>query len=202
MVSIGKPLLVVYIAAALAIALIGARYLNSAGEPGDSRVEASFVPGTGTSDGSDARGSPSASTSARRLVLHVTGAVRRPGLVKVRDGDRVGDAIQLAGGAARGADLTAVNLAMRVADGQQVVVPTRRTGAAIGAGASAGGGPISLNAATIEQLDTLEGVGPGLAGRIVAERERRGGFRSVDDLSDVPGIGEKRLESLRAQLQP
>lgn len=214
MVEIGKPMLAVYVAAALAIALIGARYLQTAGASAGSGDEASTVslagggqfPSSGTTAGVGAdghsRASPGAVTRSDKLVLHVTGAVRRPGLVELREGDRVGDAIRNAGGPSRRADLTAVNLAMRVADGQQIIVPVRGSIEPGGGGVSAAAGPISLNSATIEQLDTLDGVGPGLAKKIVAARQERGGFRSVDDLADVPGIGEKRLESLRSQLQP
>jgi competence protein ComEA len=120
--------------------------------------------------------------------------------VRLRDGDRVGDAVEAAGGARRSGDLGAVNLAARVADGQQVVVPPR---AAAGApGASGASGPISLSTATLEQLDALDGVGPGLAQKIIDYRTQHGGFRSVDELGEVPGIGDKRLESLRAQLSP
>ncbi len=211
MVEIGKPMLAVYVAAALAIALIGARYLQGAGagpSPGGGKTSVVSLAGGGGSrgpgvgGGAKPRGSPTGAFGAARIVLHVTGAVRRPGLVELRDGDRVGDAIRMAGGPARGADLTAVNLAMRVADGQQVVVPKRGGVGVAAAGASAAAGPVSLNSATAEQLDTLDGIGPGLAAKIVTAREQGGGFRSVDDLADVPGIGEKRLESLRAQLQP
>lgn len=204
MVEIGKPMLAVYLAAALAIALIGARYLQAqaGAHSGGDQAVTSFVPaGSGGKGG----GLGATGDSGRRLVLHVTGSVRRPGLVELSEGDRVGDAIRMAGGPRNGADLSAVNLAMRVADGQQVVVPGRRSGPAMGPGASTASGaasPVSLNGATVDQLDELDGVGPGLAEKIVAERQKRGGFRSVEDLADVPGIGEKRLESLRAQLQP
>lgn len=184
-------MLAVYAAAALAVALIGARYLQGVPVAGGGQPKASVV-SLGSGD------TRSRKPGSARLVLHVTGAVKRPGLVEVREGDRVGDAIRRAGGPLRGADLTGVNLAMRVADGQQVIVPDRAA-AATAAGPSA---PVSLNSATLEQLDTLDGVGPGLAQKIVAARDQHGGLRSVDDLADVPGIGEKRLESLRAQLQP
>jgi competence protein ComEA len=204
MVEIGKPMLAVYLAAALAIALIGARYLQAqaGARSASERPVTSFVPAGSHSAGG---ATTAASGSARRLVLHVTGAVRRPGLVEMGEGDRVGDAIRMAGGPRGDADLSAVNLAMLVADGQQVVVPDRSAGVATGSGGSGTPdvqGPVSLNSATVEQLDELDGVGPGLAEKIVAERQRRGGFRSVDGLAEVPGIGEKRLESLRAQLQP
>lgn len=133
-------------------------------------------------------------------MIHVAGAVRRPGVVRVRDGDRVGDAVKAAGGPSRSADLDQLNLAMRLSDGQQVIVAAR--GSPATAGASGAAGPVSLNAATAEQLDQLEGLGPGLAAKIIAYRTEHGGFRSVDELGEVPGIGDKRLESLRGQLQP
>ena len=150
------------------------------------------------------------------LVVHVAGAVRRPGVYRLRDGSRVGDALARAGGAARGADSAAVNLAAKLVDGQQVLLP-RRTGgghATGGAGtapaspAPAGGaapatpGPISLASATLEQLDTLDGVGLITAQKILDWRQKTGGFASVDDLAQIPGIGPKRLESLRSQVVP
>ncbi|HEV7918025.1 MAG TPA: helix-hairpin-helix domain-containing protein [Solirubrobacterales bacterium] len=189
-------MLVVYAAAALAIALIGARYLKSA-----STTEGAGAPSAIARSYSPARdiGATGAATKFRALVVHVGGAVRRPGVVRVRDGDRVGDAIAAAGGSAARADLDGINLAMRVADGQQLIVPAR-TGTTVGAGGSTG--PVSLGSSTAEQLDQLEGIGPGLAQKIVAYRSEHGGFRSLDELGEVPGIGEKRLESLRAQLQP
>lgn len=198
-------MLVVYAAAALAVALIGARYLQSAaaqrtaGQPA-AHVQSSAAGGSG--GGATARGG-----AYGAVVVYVSGAVRRPGVVRLRDGDRVADALKAAGGAARAADLGAVNLAARLADGQQVSVP-RRPGTVGGAGGASGGagstaaGPISLSTATAEQLDTLDGIGPGLAQKIIDYRTQHGGFRSVDELGEVPGIGEKRLESLRAQLQP
>lgn len=208
-------MLYVYIAAAIAVALIGARYLKEqASRPADAgsivAVDGGGSRGAGAAGPGEARGGGGL-RGGEAIVVYVTGAVRRPGLVRLRQGDRVGAAVRRAGGAGRDADLDAINLALKVADGQQVAVPRR--GLPAGAGAAtgvapggapgaAGAGPISLNSATAEQLDLLDGVGPGLAGKIIGERERRGGFNSVDDLADVPGIGDKRLESLRAQLQP
>ncbi|MBJ7348965.1 MAG: ComEA family DNA-binding protein [Thermoleophilaceae bacterium] len=201
MIEIPRPMLAVYAAAALVVALIGARYLqvnSAASAPPNSsafvHVGSGSTGATGGGGGGFQRGP---------LVLHVTGAVRRPGLVEVDNGDRVGNAITRAGGPTHDADLTAVNLAMRVADGQQIIVPSRSAaGRANGLGASGTGAAVSLNTATAEQLDSLDGVGPGLAAKIIAARTQKGGFGTVDDLADVPGIGEKRLESLRAQLQP
>lgn len=192
-------MLVVYAAALLAVALIGARYLQSAaGDSGGSGVAGGFTRSYSGGGSSGATGGVEVQ-KFQSLVVYVSGAVRRPGLVRLRDGDRVGDAIDAAGGARPSANLEAVNLAARLADGQQVTVPRGVAGAV---GASGSTGPISLSTATPEQLDTLDGVGPGLAQKIIDYRTQHGGFRSVDELGEVPGIGEKRLESLRAQLQP
>lgn len=199
-------MLVVYAAAALAIALIGARYLKSAAaDSSHAAVRAAATAGgvTGASASAAGGAGGDAGGGFQALVVYVSGAVRRPGIVRLRDGDRVADAVTAAGGPRRMADLSAVNLAARVADGQQVAVPRRAPQpAAAGASGGAATGPISLSTATAEQLDTLDGIGPGLAQKIVDYRTQHGGFRSVDELAEVPGIGEKRLESLRAQLQP
>jgi len=147
------------------------------------------------------------------VVVHVAGAVRRAGLYRLGAGRRVGDAVRRAGGATAAADLDAINLAAKVTDGQQVLVPSRAPtltpgvtaagGGAAGAtaGAVAPGVPLNLNTATLEQLDTLDGVGPATAQKILDERQRRGGFRSVEDLAAVPGIGPKRLAAIRAKVR-
>ena len=138
----------------------------------------------------------------------MAGAVRSPGVYRLRGGERIQDAVRRAGGPRAGADLNAINLAAKVADGQQVVVPRRGAAVAAAGGADGcrGGGPaappVSLNSATAEQLDTLDGVGPATAAKILDWRRQHGGFRSVDDLGEIPGIGPKRLEALRAQVQP
>ena len=147
------------------------------------------------------------------VYVHVAGAVRRPGLFRVPAGSRVAAAVARAGGPGRKADLTLVNLAARLQDGQQVVVPA--AGAAppaggappagdgsAGAGAALSGPKPSLATATVEQLEEVDGIGPTLAGRIVEYRDAHGGFRSLGELRDVDGIGEKRFESLREALQP
>jgi competence protein ComEA len=144
----------------------------------------------------------------RELYVHVAGAVHRPGLLRVPEGARVAMALERAGGPARGADLTLVNLAARLQDGQQIVVPRRGAVATGGPAAGAGGAgatataQLHLSTATIEQLDAIDGIGPTLADRIVAFRDEHGGFRSLEELSQVEGIGEKRLATLREALQP
>ena len=146
---------------------------------------------------------------AARIYVHVAGAVRRPGLLTMAAGSRVADALERAGGPRPRADLTAVNLAARVQDGQQIVVPLAgaATGAAGGgAGAAAPGAGaatgIHLSTATVEQLDGVDGIGPTLAQRIIEYRDAHGGFRSLAELAQVDGIGEKRLATLREALQP
>jgi len=142
------------------------------------------------------------SPSKTRLVVHVVGAVRRPGLFRLVEGSRVADAVVRAGGPTPKAELSAVNLAAPVADGQQVVVPARGAAAAtVGAGPAAGT-KVSLGAATVEQLDELPGIGPVTAQKIVDWRAAHGPFRSVEDLDDVPGIGPARIEQLRELVTP
>ena len=149
-----------------------------------------------------------AAPAARPVVLvHVVGAVRRPGLYRLRDGARVADALQRAGGATAKADVALVNLAAPVADGTQVLVPRKAAALSAGAPAPAGppgaaGGPVHLNMATIEQLDALPGVGPTTAQRILDYRQEHGAFKTVDELDAVPGIGPARLEQLRELVQP
>ena len=143
------------------------------------------------------------------LYVHVAGAVRRPGLYRVPEGSRVAAALDRAGGPTRKAEVAAVNLAAPIEDGQQVIVPRRGAGVPAGpAAASPGGQPagapgalVSLANATVEQLDALDGIGPTLAARILAFRDRKGGFRSLEQLREVEGIGEKRFETLKESLR-
>ena len=141
-----------------------------------------------------------------RVYVHIAGAVRRPGLYRVPQGARVGAALELAGGPTKRAELAGTNLAARVQDGQQVVVPTRAAVPAAGPAAApvpgAASAPISLASATQAQLEELDGIGPTLAARIIEYRDAHGGFRSVEELGEVDGIGEVRLEALRQAVQP
>jgi competence protein ComEA len=139
-----------------------------------------------------------------RVVVHVVGAVRRPGLYRLREGERVADALARAGGATPKADLAAVNLAAPLADGSQVVVPRRAASpaAAVAPTASAVPARVSLASATLEQLDALPGIGPVTAQKIFDHRDRHGPFRSVDDLDAVAGIGPARVEQLRELVTP
>jgi competence protein ComEA len=139
-----------------------------------------------------------------RLVVHVAGAVRDPGVYRLPSGARVDDAVARAGGATRRADLGGLNLAAKLEDGRQVLVPER---ARQGGGAPtttptepAEGQPLNLNTATLEQLDTLSGIGPTTAQKILDFREEKGGFGSVEELGEIPGIGDKRLATLREEV--
>jgi competence protein ComEA len=155
-------------------------------------------------DGTD----PAAVSPARRrgtgpdLYVHVAGAVRRPGLIRVPPDTRVAAALERAGGPTRRADMTLVNLAAKVQDGQQIVVPVRGASPAATGSPELPGAQLHLSTATPEQLDQVDGIGPTLAERIVEYRNAHGGLRSIDELAEVDGIGEKRLTTLRDALQP
>jgi competence protein ComEA len=155
----------------------------------------------GTARAASASAPPATSAPGSVVLVHVVGQVRDPGLVRLATGARVADALDEAGGPTRRADLSAVNLARAVADGEQVFVPApgQSPPAAHGPApsGSAGGAPIDLNTATEADLDALPGVGPVIAGRIVAWRQEHGRFGSVDELTEVSGIGEATLERLR-----
>jgi competence protein ComEA len=154
-----------------------------------------------------------ASSSRRALVVHVVGAVRRPGLLRLREGARVADAVARAGGATKGADLAGLNLAAPLVDGVQVLVPRRVE--SVGTEAPSAGlatspaspyagaaGKPSLATATADELDELPGVGPITAQKILDYRAAHGPFRSVDDLDAVPGIGPARIQQLRDLVTP
>jgi len=146
-----------------------------------------------------------ATKKGERATVHVAGAVAKPGVYDLDAGARVIDAIEAAGGGAPDADLNRLNLAAKIADGQRVLV--QRVGEAAPPGSAAPGGGaagsadpsalVSLNGATQAELEALPGIGPTLAEAIITERERRGGFRSVNELRDVRGIGEKRFADLK-----
>ena len=144
--------------------------------------------------------------SAKLLVVDVAGAVRRPGLYRLRSGSRIDDAIAAAGGPKRKAQLGAVNLAAPVADGEQVVVPgSGAVGAAAASPPTAGSAPsapLDLNTATLEQLESLPGIGPVTAQRILDYRQQHGAFHSVEELQGVPGIGPAHIAQLKGLVIP
>jgi competence protein ComEA len=233
--ELDRPRLALYVALGVIVCFLGARYLRTQVAPAGGGVAPVAAPAATTP-------APAAGTASVRLeradggrvTVHVAGAVRHPGVYRLAAGSRVDDALRRAGGPARHADLTAVNLAAKLEDGRQVLVPLRPPpavggvagaggavagggAAGVGGGGAAGGGggaggtgampgtpgaggapraPVNLNTATLEQLDTLDGVGPGIAQRILDYRQQHGGFRRVEELGEVPGIGDKRLATL------
>ena len=141
------------------------------------------------------------SVEASVITVHVAGMVSRPGLVALAEGSRVADAVAAAGGLLPGAQAESINLAAQVADGEQIVIPgPSEDSPAVGSGGSADE-KIHLNAATAAELDALPGVGPVIAERIVSFREEHGPFQALEDLLDVPGIGEAKLADLRDRLR-
>jgi len=206
-------MLALYAVAALAVVALGARWLGEGG----GRPAPRAASRAGTAGG--AGGLRLGASPAPSVVVHVAGAVRRPGVYRLRGGSRAIDALRRAGGATRAGNPHGIDLAAKLADGVQIVIPPRAPGgvttqagggAAAGAGADGGTGaappaasvPLSLNSATAEQLDGLDGVGPETARKIIAYRVEHGGFGSVDELDRVPGIGAKKLAGLRAQVVP
>jgi competence protein ComEA len=197
MPEISRSQALVYGAVAVALLFIGARAIRTEGGSGAPPVaEAASTSATG--------GDFNISSSGGSVVVDVAGAVRNPGVYSLPAGARVKDAIARAGGPSGGALLEAVNRAARVADGQQIVVPEEGpAGTPPGvAGSASADGPISLGAATVEQLDTIEGIGPVTAQNIVDFRDQHGGLSSIDQLDQISGIGPATMESLRSRLQP
>jgi len=152
---------------------------------------------------------PGATPTPSQVVVDVAGWVRKPGVYSFSQGERAVDAIRKAGGARTGADLTSINLAALLSDGEQIIVgkagsgtpvsstSTGSSGVGGGSGAPGPGSPVNLNTATLEQLESLPGIGPAFAQRILDYRTQHGSFRTVDDLLNVSGIGDKRLADLK-----
>ena len=155
----------------------------------------------------DVLGASQRAGGAGKMVVHVVGAVRRPGLYTVPRSARVADAVTRAGGTTKKANLEAINLAAQLEDGLQVVVPRVVPPSAAGASGAGGDastaeGPVHLNTAALEQLDSLPGVGPVTAQKILDWRQEHGAFTSLDDLDAIPGIGPARIEQLRDVAAP
>ncbi|WP_245634615.1 ComEA family DNA-binding protein [Janibacter limosus] len=204
---------------ALAVAMLGGRYLLARGDAApqpvtmgagsDAGPSADTLPGASPTSRTAATGA----TTAARVTVHVVGEVERPGVVTLPAGSRVDDALDLAGGATSEADLSQVNLARPLVDGEQVVVPAPGeaavgappgAGGPAGAGGSGAAGPgggdtlVNLNTADLATLETLPGVGPVLAQRILDWRTEHGQFTAIEELGEVSGVGDKTY----AQLSP
>jgi competence protein ComEA len=145
-------------------------------------------------------------TAAKLLVVDVAGAVRHPGLYRLRSGSRIDDAIVSAGGPTAKAQLDTVNLAAPIADGEQIVVPGRGAAAVAEGGSAAAGSspsaPLDLNTATLEQLENLPGIGPVTAQKILDYRQQHGAFHAVAELQGVPGIGPAHMAQLKGLVIP
>lgn len=202
--------LIAYIAAAAVLVVIAVRLIGHQGGPAPAPHISMAAPAPTSPQGARAR-----PREVPPIWVDVAGAVRRPGLYSLPAGARVAAALERAGGARSRADTTAVNLAAKLADGQQVLVPLRGRAAAVAAPADAPAGgstatvagsapatKISLSGASEAQLEELDGIGPGLAGRIIEYRQAHGAFRSIDQLQEVSGIGQKRFAALRGKIEP
>jgi competence protein ComEA len=199
--SLSRAQLLVYGAIAVAVLLLGARWRSS----GDGSESTAF--GAASASHSSDRATVDVEQSAGGLVVHVAGEVRQPGVYRLAAGSRVTDAVERAGGVTANGSPDSINLAAKVADGQQITVPARVAGPAGVAGASsatatAPDAPIGLGSATVEQLDTIEGIGPVTAADIIEFRDQQGGLASIDELDQISGIGPATMEALRARLQP
>jgi competence protein ComEA len=213
--ELSRTQIVVYGAIAVALLLVGAEAIRGEGRGssgGEGTTWSDYGDGGSSSGGGETEsngesgpGEFELSGQAGDVVVDVTGAVARPGVYRLPAGSRVTDAVERAGGAAPKAQLEAINLAARLADGQQVVVPERGPAGAAAVGVGAGDsedGPISLGSASVEQLDTIDGIGPVTAADIVQFRDEHGGLASVEQLDRISGIGPATMEALRARLQP
>ena len=200
MPSITRQQLIAWSALALVILLIGAYYLRGQISGGSAGPQA--APGLTMAV------KEQKTTTAAFIKIHVTGAVNRPGLYEMTAGDRIADALNAAGGTQPDADLAGINLAAKLADGQQVLVskageaPPAGSAASDAAAGSAApdSGPLNLNSATVQQLENLEGVGPKTAQKIIDYREANGGFKTVEELMEVPGIGPSKFEQIKDQV--
>jgi competence protein ComEA len=196
MLNIRKSQLAVYIAAVVAIALIGARYLSE-----------SRSPSTATPSKQQQTGVKVSSQNSADVTVHVAGAVQHPGVYQLKANARVKDAVKRAGGAHSRADLTGINLAAKLEDGRQVIVPQKEeaetsTNDQTGTNkkGNTAGKKVNLNTADLEELQQLDGVGPATAEKILEYRTEHGGLGSVEDLDEIDGIGEKSIENLRDQV--
>ena len=184
--------------------MLGVRALR---DTGTDEASGSYAGGSGSGGqlSSEPVGSGGPPASDGDVVVHVAGAVSEPGVYRLPAGSRVTDALERAGGPSGQADPDSINLAARLADGQQVVVPERISGssaASVSSSDPAASGPISLGSADATDLEAIEGIGPVTAADIIAYRDEHGGVSSIDQLDEIPGIGPTTIQALGDRLQP
>ncbi len=200
-------LVVIAAASGLAMASFGGHSSNVSFERSD-EAGVSDVHGAGDASPDDVDESSAKSSSAAEVYVDVDGAVVRPGVYRLKDGARVSQAIDAAGGLTAEADVTGLNRASKITDGQKIYVPTvgeQQAAAAVGgadsaavaSGAGSSSGLVNINTASAAELQTLSGIGPSMAQSIIDERTQNGAFVSVDDLMRVSGIGEKKLAKIK-----
>ena len=201
--GVSRTQLAVFAAIGIVLVLLGIRAVREESSTGSAEASGG---GLGAVLATEPVGSGGPPASNGDVVVHVAGEVGKPGVYRLPAGSRVADAVERAGGATGGADPNSINLAARLADGQQVVVPARAgTGASTGASAAATTaeeGPISLGTADQAALETIEGIGPVTAADILQYRDENGGISSIEQLDEIPGIGPATIESLSDRLQP
>jgi competence protein ComEA len=209
--SLSRSQLIVYGAAAVVLLLVGARWIRSGDAGGEPAGDVTYSDSSAPTAGGESAGSLAVDVEGGAdVVVDVAGGVVNPGVYRLPAGSRVNDAVKRAGGATARAEIEAINRAARLTDGQQVIVPERATGAAgsVASSATAGGAaseataPIGLGTASLEELDTIEGIGPVTAQKILDYRDQRGGIASIEQLDEIDGIGPATMEALRSRLQP
>lgn len=198
MPELSRTQVAVYGAIAAALLFVGARAVRGEGGEQSGSTYADYS----SESGGEGESEFSVEEGGSDVVVDVTGAVRKPGVYRMPAGSRVNDAVKRAGGATTKAAVDSINLAARLADGQQVVVPEDGPAALPGGAAETEDAPISLSTATAAELDTIDGIGPVTAEDIIKFREEHGGLSSVDQLDQISGIGPTTMESLRERLGP